>query len=91
MKKVLAVLALALFVGGITVPAVAAISNNSAVITLMEEDPATKTTEKKAETKAEKKGGDCAAPAEKSETAKKAEKKGGDCSAPAEKSQSAKK
>jgi hypothetical protein len=91
MKKVLAVLTLALFIGGITVPAVAAISNNASVITLMEEDPAKKTTEKKSEVKAEKKSGDCAAPAEKSEAAKKAEKKSSDCSSTADKSKTAKK
>jgi hypothetical protein len=90
MKKVLAVLALALFIGGITVPAVAAISSDMTVITLSDdEQPKKETTEKKSETK--KKSGDCS-DHEKAEAPKKsAEKKSSDCDAPAEKSQTAKK
>jgi hypothetical protein len=97
MKKVLAVLTLALFIGGITVPAVAAINSDMAVITLSDdEQPKKETTDKKSET-AEKtsetkaKSGDCSSH-EKAEAPKKtAEKKSSDCDAPAEKSQTAKK
>ncbi len=68
MKKVLVTLALALFIGGISVPAIAANSNAQTVITLNEEDPKKKEkSEKKAEstkkssesTKTEKCGSDC--------------------------------
>ena len=48
MKKTLAIIALALLIGGISVPAIAAINNVPAQITLNEEDPKKK--EKKAET-----------------------------------------
>ena len=93
MKKVLAILALAMFIGGITVPAVAAINSDLTVITLTEDDPAQKetttekTTEKTAETKT--KSGDCGH--EKAEAPKTAEKKSSGCDAPEEKSQTAKK
>ena len=68
MKKLLAILALALFIGGISVPAIAADNHTVTVITLNEEDPkkeetsTTKDSEAKAETKkAEntKKSSDC--------------------------------
>ena len=97
MKKVLAVLALALFIGGLSVPAVAAINNDLAVITLSDDEQPKKeettekkseTTEKTSETKA--KSGDCTSH-EKAEAPKTAEKKSSDCAAPAEKSQTAKK
>ena len=71
MKKVLAVLALALFIGGISVPAVAASYNAPSVISLTEEDPkkdeveksttTTESTKKSSEcTKSEKSESDCA-------------------------------
>ena len=77
MKKTLAILALALFIGGISVPAIAAINNLPSQITLNEEDPKKK--EKKAEDKK----------AEKSKDAKKSdacatEKKSSDCSSKCE-------
>ena len=50
MKKVLAILALALFIGGVSVPAIAVNSNALTVIALQEEDPKTDDSEKKAET-----------------------------------------
>ena len=89
MKKVLAVLTLALFIGGITVPAVAAINSDMAVITLSDDeqpkkettDKKSETTEKTSETKA--KSGDCSSH-EKAEAPKTAEKKSSDCEAPAE-------
>ncbi len=67
MKKVLAILALALFIGGISVPSIAVNNSAQTVIALNEEDPKKKETEKK-ET-------------EKKETEKKAEttKKSSDC------------
>ena len=46
MKKILAVLALALFLGGIAVPAAAAILDVNVSIEFMEEDPKKKTAEK---------------------------------------------
>ena len=49
MKKTLAILALALFIGGISVPAIAATNNVPAQITLNEDDPKKK--EKKADSK----------------------------------------
>lgn len=48
MKKTLAIIALALFIGGISVPAIAAINNVPTQISLNEEDPKKK--EQKAET-----------------------------------------
>ena len=73
MKKVLAILALALFIGGISAPVIAANSNAATVIALAEDDPkkedpkkkeASKETSKEATTKssdcaAEKKSSDC--------------------------------
>jgi len=50
MKKTLAIIALALFIGGISVPAIAAINNIPSQITLNEEDP------KKAKKEASKEG-----------------------------------
>ena len=60
MKKVLAILALALFIGGISAPVIAANSNALTVIALNEEDPKKKETEKEATKKeATKKSSDC--------------------------------
>jgi hypothetical protein len=64
MKKTLAILALALFIGGISVPVIAAYNSNLTLITQRDEDPKKKSegekTEKKADTsKAAKKSGDC--------------------------------
>ena len=56
MKKVLAILALALFIGGISAPVIAANSNALTVIALNEEDPPTKEATKK---EATKKSSDC--------------------------------
>jgi len=74
MKKTLAILALAMFIGGISVPAIAANSNALTVISLQEEDPKKK--EKKAESAKE---GEAAKKSSKSEgcaTEKKAEGEG---------------
>jgi len=64
MKKTLAIIALALFIGGISVPAIAAINNTPAQITLNEDDPKKKKAEatKEGETKkaATKKADGCA-------------------------------
>ncbi len=70
MKKVLAILALALFIGGISAPVIAANSNALTVIALNEDDPKKKDakTEKKS-TEATKKSSDCSS-----------EKKSSDCS-----------
>ena len=62
MKKALVIIALALFVGGISAPVIAANSSNFARIELQEEDPKKKekkseTTEKKAEST--EKSSDC--------------------------------
>jgi len=83
MKKTLAILALALFIAGIGVPAIAASSNALTLISLQEEDPKKK--EKKAESAKE---GEAATKASKSEgcaTEKKAE---GECSTSEKKSES---
>ena len=69
MKKVLAILAIALFIGGISVPAFAANSNVKTVIALNEEDPKNTETEKKSETTT-KKSSECTT----------TEKSGSDCS-----------
>ena len=71
MKKTLAILALALFIGGISVPAIAANSNTLTLISLQDEDPKKKPEgEKKAEkSKEATKSGDCSS-----------EKKASDCS-----------
>ncbi|MCK4746074.1 MAG: hypothetical protein KAT15_03525 [Bacteroidales bacterium] len=52
MKKALAILALALFLGGISAPVIAASFDNATQIVLAEEEP--KKEEKKAEKKSEK-------------------------------------
>ena len=60
MKKTLAIIALALFIGGISVPAIAANSNSFTIIALQEEDPKKKEGEKKAEkSKEATKSADC--------------------------------
>lgn len=76
MKKTLAILALALFIGGISVPAIAASNNSLTLISLQEEDPKKKEkkSEKKAETSKEAtKSSDCSS-----------EKKSSDCSSKCE-------
>ena len=79
MKKVLAILALALFIGGISAPAIAAHNNTFNVITLNEEDP-------KKDEKSETKGSEATAETKKAETTKKSsectktEKSESDCS-----------
>ena len=75
MKKTLAILTLALFIGGISVPAIAANNNALTIISLQEEDPKKKEkSEKKAETSKEAtKSGDCST-----------EKKSSDCSSKCE-------
>ncbi len=88
MKKVLAFLALVLFIGGIAVPVIAAVNSEIVTITLSEDDPAKKeTTGNSAETKT--KSGDCSH--EKAEAPKTAEKKSSGCDAPAKEGQTAKK
>jgi hypothetical protein len=74
MKKTLAILALALFIGGISVPAIAAINNNMNTISLLDEDPKKKAEGEKSEKKAEK--------------SKEATKKSGDCSSEAKSAKS---
>ncbi len=74
MKKLLAVLALALFIGGLSVPVIAANQNAQTLISLQDDDPKKKAdgekTEKKAETTKEAtKSGDCSTE-KKTETAK---------------------
>ena len=61
MKKVLAILALALFIGGISAPVIAANSNALTVIALNDEDPPKKEAPKKEAPKKEapKKSSDC--------------------------------
>ena len=60
MRKVLVILALALFIGGISAPVIAANSNALTVIALNEEDPKKKETKKEATKKeATKKSSDC--------------------------------
>ncbi len=75
MKKTLAILTLALFIGGISVPAIAASNNALTIISLQDEDPKKKEkSEKKAETSKEAtKSGDCSS-----------EKKSSDCSSKCE-------
>ena len=70
MKKVLAILALALFIGGISVPAVAANNNALTVISLTEDDPkkAEKDTKK---SEATKKSSECTKTENSSECSKK--------------------
>ena len=74
MKKTLAILALALFIGGISVPVIATNSNALTLISLQDDDPKKKAEGEKSEKKAEKskeatKSGDCSS-----------EKKSSDCS-----------
>jgi len=64
MKKTLAILALALFIGGMSAPAIAASNSTLTLISLQEDDPKKKSKSEKAEKKAEKskeatKNGDC--------------------------------
>jgi len=74
MKKTLAIIALALFIGGISVPAIAAINNIPSQITLNEEDPKKK--EKKAETAKEGETKKAATKSDGCATEKKAEGEG---------------
>lgn len=79
MKKVLAILAFALFIGSIGAPAIAANNSILTVITLNEEDP-------KKDEKSETKGSEATAETKKAETTKKSsectktEKSESDCS-----------
>jgi hypothetical protein len=60
MKKVLAILAVALFIGGISAPVIASNSNALTVIALNDEDPKKKEEPKKETSKeATKKSSDC--------------------------------
>ena len=64
MKKTLAILVLALFIGGISAPVIASGHNSLTLISLQEDDPKKKSKSKKSENKAEKstkatKSGDC--------------------------------
>jgi hypothetical protein len=64
MKKTLAILALALFIGGISVPVIAATNSNTTLITLRDEDPKKKESSDKSEKATEQpkeatKSGDC--------------------------------
>ncbi len=82
MKKTLAILALALFIGGISVPVLANNNNAPTMISLQDEDPKKKAEGEKKATKAEKskeatKGSDCTHE-KKGESA--SEKKSSDCS-----------
>ena len=83
MKKILAVLALALFIGGIAVPASAALLDVNVSIELMEEDPKKKTAKKAAAEKSaesEKSSKDCQSSEQKSECSGKKTAKKSDCS-----------
>ncbi len=53
MKKTLAILALALFIGGISVPAIATSNNALKVISLQDDDPKKKAKSEKSEAKKE--------------------------------------
>ena len=82
MKKTLAILALALFIGGISAPVIASNSNALTLISLQEDDPKKKATKKEGEKKAATskeatKSGDCGAE-KKSDCS--SEKKSSDCS-----------
>jgi uncharacterized protein YxeA len=74
MKKVLAILALALFIGGISAPVIAANSNALTVIALNEEDPKKKDTNTEKSTEATEKS------TEATEKSTEATKKSSDCS-----------
>lgn len=70
MKKTLAILALALFIGGLSAPVIAANTNASAIISLKEDDPKKKEKKaKKSKDATQKKSSDCTT-----------EKKSSDCS-----------
>jgi len=69
MKKALAILAIALFIGGISAPVIASNNNALTLISLQDEDPKKKAEGEKTEKKAEKSG--------------EATKKSGDCSSEA--------
>lgn len=61
MKKTIAILALALFIGGISVPVLANTYETQTLISLQDDDPKKKTEKKKAEkSKEATKSGDCA-------------------------------
>ena len=82
MKKTLAILALALFIGGISAPVIASNSNALTLISLHEDDPKKKAEGEKTAKKAEKskeatKSGDCSTE-KKSDCS--SEKKSSDCS-----------
>jgi len=71
MKKLFAILALALFIGGIGAPVIAANSNALTVISLNEEDPKKKEATKKEAKKSEtKKSSDCSTEKKKSDCSK---------------------
>ena len=70
MKKLLAILALALFLGGIGAPAIAANNNALTVVALNEDDPKNKETTEKKEEATKTKSSDCT----------KTEKSDSDCS-----------
>ena len=75
MKKALAILVLALFIGGISAPVIAANSNALTVISLQEDDPKKKekkASDKKAEKKATK-SSDCTTEKKSSDCSKKCE------------------
>ncbi len=74
MKKTLAIIALALFIGGISVPAIAAINNIPSQITLNEDDPKKKV--KKAEASKEGETKKAATKSDACATEKKAEGEG---------------
>jgi hypothetical protein len=70
MKKALAILAIALFIGGISVPVIAATTNTMTAISLVDEDPKKKAEGEKSEKKADDskkatKSGDCTSEAKK--------------------------
>jgi hypothetical protein len=69
MKKALAILTIALFIGGISVPVIASSNNAMTLISLTDEEPKKKAEGEKSEKKAEK--------------TKEAAKKSGDCSSEA--------
>ena len=74
MKKTLAILALALFIGGISAPVIAANTNAPATISLQEDDPKKKEKKaKKSQEAAEKKSSDCTTEKKSSDCSKKCE------------------
>jgi hypothetical protein len=64
MKKVLAVLALALFLGGISAPVTAATSDHAAQIVLAEEEPKKDTKKAEKSEKSTEKSSDCSSSCE---------------------------